>query len=72
MFRLSSLLIIPVLGVLLGVPPVSAAQLKASHPGVSRISTGSCCAKVHSVCISKCTKDGGCTGKGDCTVLKAK
>jgi hypothetical protein len=72
MSRLSSLLSITALGVLLGAAPVFAEQLKASKPAVSRISQGGCCAKVHGVCVTTCTKDGGCSGKGDCIVLKSK
>ena len=48
-----------------------AQQVKAK-PGMSMIGKGSCCARVNGVCISTCNKSGGCTGKADCTVLKAK
>ncbi len=48
-----------------------AQQIKAK-PGMSMIGKGSCCARVNGVCISTCNKSGGCTGKADCTVLKAK
>lgn len=50
----------------------TAQQIKASKPGMSMIGKGSCCARVNGVCISACNKSGGCTGKADCTVLKAK
>jgi len=70
--RLSSLLVITALGVSLGAPPVFAEQLKAGKPAVSRISYGGCCSKVHGVCVTTCTKDGGCSGKGDCVILKSK
>jgi hypothetical protein len=55
--------------------PAQAAQSganKIASPSYSKIPPGGCCAKVHAACISTCNKSGGCTGKGDCVVLKSK
>ena len=52
--------------------PVWTVTMVKAKPGMSMIGKGSCCARVNGVCISTCNKSGGCTGKADCTVLKAK
>ena len=52
--------------------PVWNVTMVKAKPGMSMIGKGSCCARVNEVCISTCNKSGGCTGKADCTVLKAK
>jgi hypothetical protein len=71
MLRLSSVALALALFSVASAPSGYAAEIKANKPGQSKISTGGCCAKVGGACISKCTKNGGCTGNGDCTVIKA-
>jgi hypothetical protein len=70
MFRTTGLIAAALVAAVLAAGSLSAQQIKA--PTTSKIPPGSCCAKVHNACISTCNKPGGCTGKGDCTVLKAR
>lgn len=44
--------------------------LAAALPAAA-VQNGGCCASVKNTCISKCTQQGGCTGKGDCRLAFA-
>lgn len=77
LFMLTAMLAMATMAGLGSMSSVSAqtgksATNKLASPSYSKIPPGGCCAKVHAACISTCNKSGGCTGKGDCVVLKSK